>query len=43
MSGLKTNIAKSELVLVGYVDNAAGLVGCVPALEVSWSSIGGFL
>jgi hypothetical protein len=48
VSGLKTNLAESELVLVGYVDNVvelAWILGCrgfVPAFEISSSSLGGF-
>jgi hypothetical protein len=35
VSGLKTNLAKSKLVLVGYVDNVAGLVGILGCGVVS--------
>jgi hypothetical protein len=45
---LKTNLVKSELVPVGYVNNVvglAGILGCgvVSSFEVSLSSIGGIL
>ena len=42
-SGLKTNLAKSELFPVGNVGNVARLWGCIFALEVPWSSSGGLL
>jgi hypothetical protein len=43
VSSLKTNLAKLELISVGWASWDSGLWGYVLALEVSWSFVEGIL